>query len=927
MPKKYDKYHISPGKAVDNIVLQMILGRDLSILQPSNFVTEFFRINGDVADVNLKDYIEDQSSFPVNAIKNDGNLQNSTGRCTIKGIKGEAYQAEYFLSRNSKDTFFCTFVIEENRDNEINELSLPYDFIELSNLMVFIKDHKLRYLYASPSYCDFMGKKVEEIVGKTDFDILQKNAADICYSSDIQTLNSDKYIQTVEHLGNRVFVADKFKVELPNGKTGVGAVVINNELQKEERIKHDRLIRFLKKTNEYARIGYWEYNEDTNSLFWSDTVREIHEVDSSYIPEYKTAIAFYKEGAGRETLEKALKNTAQSGKPFDLQIKLVTAKNNELWVRIIGFSETDKDGSVVLYGTFQDINKEKVLRENLQKTKNLIKNISDQIPGVIFEFFYDGDRTLKFLFLSDGVKKLTGFGADELLADFKKAFKSIHPDDLIKIQKSLYKAHHSQSALTDEFRVFHPEKGIRWMRFYARTDVKRHLNTWYGVVLDVTDEVYLREQDKLMALVSAKTNNIIIVTDEQRKIEWVNESFTRITGYELAEVKGLSPASLLQGEETNPNRVQEIRESLDKEHKFSGEILNYSKKGEKYWVHLVIQAVFDDDGKVVKYFSIQTDITEKKKQENALRKSEEKYRLITEHSSDGILIIDKGGINFASPGYERMTGYTQDELSRWEPQKIIDNIHPDDQVNLKDIIEQTLVNRNISLRFIIRKRKKDGWFVSLENQAQIIYNSDGSIQKAYVNVRDVTNRLEAERKIRFQAHLLNQVGQAVIATSVDGNILYINEHAEALHGWTFAEIVGMNILDTEPAESKDLYQSLAAKVLEGETFTVEMQAQAKKGDKIPVSATLSPIWGDKNNVIGIISVSYDITEKIESQKQIKKLTKGIEQSPATIVITDTSARIEYVNPKFEEVTGYSFEEVKGKNSTTYKIRQFGCTNL
>lgn len=114
--------------------------------------------------------------------------------------------------------------------------------------------------------------------------------------------------------------------------------------------------------------------------------------------------------------------------------------------------------------------------------------------------------------------------------------------------------------------------------------------------------------------VAESTTNLVVVTDEHRRIEWVNEAFTRTTGYTLDEVRGRHPGKLLQFDGTDPQTVARIRRALDACEPVQAEILNRGKSGCAYWLSLDIQPVLRGDGGLDGFVAVQTDITEKREQ-------------------------------------------------------------------------------------------------------------------------------------------------------------------------------------------------------------------------------------------------------------------------------------------------------------------------
>lgn len=143
------------------------------------------------------------------------------------------------------------------------------------------------------------------------------------------------------------------------------------------------------KANEMARVGVWEVDFLTNKLFWSSITRQIHEVPDTYEPSFEQAINFYKEGSCREEMLSNFNRTMATGEPFMTELKLITYKGNEIWVRAKGIAEFVDGRCTRLFGTFQDIQMQKLQRIQLVnseiKCRSIIENsmygIILTIPG------------------------------------------------------------------------------------------------------------------------------------------------------------------------------------------------------------------------------------------------------------------------------------------------------------------------------------------------------------------------------------------------------------------------------------------------------------------------------------------------------------------------------------------------------------------
>lgn len=142
-------------------------------------------------------------------------------------------------------------------------------------------------------------------------------------------------------------------------------------------------------------------------------------------------------------------------------------------------------------------------------------------------------------------------------------------------------------------------------------------------VQDVTTQRCTAAENQRLALVVQQTASLVIITDSQRRITWVNAAFERLTGYSLAEIAGRHPGELLQGPETDGDTVAAIREGLVANRPVRAELVNYSKTGERYWVDMNIQPICDGEGRVSQYIAVETDISAKKLLEQDLIRARE----------------------------------------------------------------------------------------------------------------------------------------------------------------------------------------------------------------------------------------------------------------------------------------------------------------
>jgi PAS domain S-box-containing protein len=177
---------------------------------------------------------------------------------------------------------------------------------------------------------------------------------------------------------------------------------------------------------------------------------------------------------------------------------------------------------------------------------------------------------------------------------------------------------------------------------------------------------------------------------------------------------------------------------------------------------------------------------------------------------------------------------------------------------------------------------------------------------------------------KWLSTILNSIGDAVIATDAEERIRFINPVAETITNWKQQEVLGEKFSEVYRVRNEitnEVIENPATRVIR-EGITVGMANHTvlltKDDCKIPVEDTASPICDENGEIIGVVIIFHDVSERRRKEEQIRKLSSAVEQSPSVVVITNFAGDIEYVNPKFTKLTGYEFEEVKYKNSRILK---------
>ncbi len=268
------------------------------------------------------------------------------------------------------------------------------------------------------------------------------------------------------------------------------------------------------------------------------------------------------------------------------------------------------------------------------------------------------------------------------------------------------------------------------------------------------------------------------------------------------------------------------------------------------------------------YYALKKLCSIQKETEEALRKSENRFRTIVENVNDAIFTFDfDGTILDINENACRISGYSKEDLIGQNP-SLINNPENEDEFacrKKKLLSEDRILFEDVLIR-------RDGVKIPVAVSAKIVSRDNNGIVQGFV--RDITDRRKAEEQLKFQAKLLDSVQQSVIAADSKGKILYCNPFSENLYGWKKDELIGRYAAQTiTPDIDKNLFREMEKITLAGNSWTGEIQVLRCDGSSFPAMVTNSPIFDEKGNLSGIIGISFDITEKKRLETELQHTQK------------------------------------------------------
>jgi PAS domain S-box-containing protein len=372
-----------------------------------------------------------------------------------------------------------------------------------------------------------------------------------------------------------------------------------------------------------------------------------------------------------------------------------------------------------------------------------------------------------------------------------------------------------------------------------------------SVVTDITErqqmEQALRTSEERFRIALNNSPTIVFHQDTQFRYTWI---YNPALGYEVEEVVGKLESEIFSPEDAE--RLSLIKRRVLTTGVGTREQTFITSNGDVRYYDLTVEPLRNQVGEVVGITCAATDITD-------IRAREQELRAIFEGTLEAIVILDDQGKNVAvNPAFCKLLGVPSSQLlGRPIGNFIVSNIN---------IVQEWLT--------LLQQGQATGELC--------LQHSDGSLREveyaARANflpgrhlavLRDVTQRKQAEQKIYFQARLLDVIQQAVVVTDLAGNIIYWNHYAELLNGWPASEVLGRPMVDVTPAEiTKEQAAEIRSRLQRGESWSGELLVRRRNGTTFPALVIDSPIYDEQGELIGIIGVSVDITQRKQLEAEL-----------------------------------------------------------
>ncbi len=538
--------------------------------------------------------------------------------------------------------------------------------------------------------------------------------------------------------------------------------------------------------------------------------------------------------------------------------------------------------------------------------RSLIENASDVIT------ILEPNGLIRYE--SPSIEHVLRYSPEELVGC--NAFEFIHPEDIARIQEIFQEIlRQSGTVRCNEFRFRH--KDGSWRVFEAIGKNLIDDPAVRGIIVNSRDITDRKRVDEALRLSEERHRNLFsTMQDGFALAEIICDAHGKPCDFRYLEVNPAFEAILgVRQDQALGKTVREVFPEVEDywiatygDVALTGKPVrfeNYLRARDK---HFLVTAYCPKRGQFAAIFR---DITDRKQILEALKVSENKYRLLVDQADAGIFVADKtGAIQFANPKACEMCGYTAEEIARLN---IAETYSPKEVAGGVSRMKALSPGQTVCFERLLRR--KDGSEFPAEVDLRKMTN--GWFQGL---IRDISERKQTEERLRLQSAALEAAANAVVITDRTGSILWTNPAFTQLTGYSAEEALGKNPrLLKSGAHDERFYRQLWETIASGQVWRGEMTNRRKDGSVYSEEMTITPVRNERGEVTHFIAVKQDVTGRQQTERALREseeLFRSLSaSSPLGVFLTDTRGLFTYINPRCRQILGCSLIESQNNGWT------------
>ncbi len=578
----------------------------------------------------------------------------------------------------------------------------------------------------------------------------------------------------------------------------------------------------------------------------------------------------------------------------------------------------DQQGKIEkVLGIVSDISERKQVETALRESEERYRLISENISDLVC--LHATDR--RYIYISHVVTQMLGYESEELLGLNPSEF--VHPDDVLLpelqplVSQELLEVKKPARA---EFR-FRTKSGIyRWLESLVKPvlDSEGFIIYYQSVSRDITqrkltEEALRRSEERFALAVQGANDGLWDWNLAEPELTYFSDRFRQILGYDGQSLRMSDFFPLI-----HPDDAERVRTTIKRYLTRQIPVLEiiyqiHHRDGHYLWVLVRGTGVWNEHNQPLRMVGTLIDITERKQAERALRASEERFALAMQGANDGLwdlnLLTDD---TYHSPRLKQIFGLESEDKISVEDFKAL--VHPEDSEHVWGTLQSYLAREIPQYEIICRMKHRDGHYLWVLTTGFAVWNEMGEACRVVGTVSDITLQKQVEEVLQEKAQIIDQVHDAIISINLYGCITGWNRGAVELFEYTEQDILGQDFGILYVSDQYHVLQEeVLAPLFKKGDHEVEVILRRKSGEVFWGNLSLSLLKDDKNEVVGIISYTVDITARKLAEQALRDseqfIRTLIEEVPIGLVLFDLNGYFLEANRSFCHIVGYSVEEL------------------
>ncbi|MEQ1798859.1 MAG: PAS domain S-box protein, partial [Lacibacter sp.] len=688
----------------------------------------------------------------------------------------------------------------------------------------------------------------------------------------------------------------------------------------------------LERTGEIAKVGGWEYDLRTKKRFWSKETCSILEIYPSVTPEFDTSLnySFYTPESFK-IIQAAVDEGIVSGKSYDLELQMKTAKDNIIWVREQGTFLKEEGKVVKLFGVIQDITERKRTEEALRSAHQSYFDIFNSSSEAIYIL----DETGTFIDVNKGAEEMYLFTKEELIGQTPASVAAPGLNDLTEILRLLQSVRTTGIAVRFDFWAVRKNGEVFPKEVIVNRGTYFEKNVLIATARDITErkvaeDIIRASEERYKSIIAASPDGVVI-TDLEGSVLMASPVSLQMFGIKKEEeLSGqlITDYILPADRQTATNNIalmfQGVMTGL-------GEYRAVRKDGTVFYMEVNAEFIRDEEGDPLQMVFIVRDITLRKLAEEQLRESEHFLNETQRVSRIGSYKLDiKEGLWESSLVLRNMFGIKTNGkfgIEYWQS-----FIHPDCKEKMHTYLLNDVIGKkqrfDKEYKVVNQLNGKEYWVHGI---GDLELDENGLPVKMIGTIQDITEKKEAEEAL----HAKDKLFRALIENGNDGVVIlnawgvfkYIAPSIKSVLGYNEEELLNTSLLDiTHPDDydkSVEIYKEVLANPV---LYTPEFIPRIKHKD-----GSWRSIAGAMNNLVndplvkGIIGNFRDVTQQVLTEQAIReseiKYRSLIDNAGDAIAIFDKEGNVLDVNATGLNMLGFSKEEILKRKVTDFFMQE------